>query len=50
LQRKKGNFEEDKIKADFTVGKKQTGQAPVLAFCQAEFQKESISQRNTIFL
>jgi hypothetical protein len=50
LQRKNGNSEEDKIKADSTEGKNKRVWAPVLAFCQAEFQKESISERNTLFL
>ncbi|EFX73104.1 hypothetical protein DAPPUDRAFT_253665 [Daphnia pulex] len=50
LQRKKGNLEEDKIKADSTEGKNKRVWAPVFAFCQAAFQRESISDRNTLFL
>ena len=50
LQRKKGNLEEDKFKADSTEGKNKRVWAPVFAFCQAAFQRESISDRITLFL
>jgi hypothetical protein len=50
LQRKKGNLEEDKIEADSTEGKNKRVWAPVFVFCQAAFQRESISDRKTLFL
>jgi hypothetical protein len=50
LQRKNGNLEEDKIKVDSTEGKNKRVWAPVFAFCQAAFQRESISERNIRFL
>ncbi len=47
---KEWEFEEDKINADSTEGKNKRVCAPVLALCQAEFQRDRISERNTLFL